>query len=311
MTEIKQAFISSFDGTEIYYEASGKGLPIVLCDGVGCAGYVWKYFEQHFRATNRLIHMHYRGHGKSAVPEDGNLLRIVDTVKDIARVLDDDGQESAILVGHSMGVQVILEFYRQYPERVDGLVPVCGSYGHPLRTFNNANVEWVFPLFYFPAVLTPWVFTPLWKYLAPSKIGYWMAVMTEINHHLVHEEDFLPYFRDLAKVPVRVFMKMVDSASRHTAEDILGTIRVPVLIVAGEHDGFTPGRLSEHMRDAIPGAELLMLAKSTHTAPIEQPQLMNLRIEKWLRRHFGQLPPDEQHLATRRLDLNLKVAARR
>ena len=45
-----------------------------------------------------------------------------------------------------------------------------------------------------------------------------------------------------------------------------------VMVVAGERDTFTPASLSEHMGQAMPFAELLMVAGGTHVAPIEQPK---------------------------------------
>ena len=57
------------DGTKLYFEVkvpkNATGLPWVLCDGLGCDGYVWKYMEAHFGHQHPMIHMHYRGHGKS------------------------------------------------------------------------------------------------------------------------------------------------------------------------------------------------------------------------------------------------------
>lgn len=294
MKRVKQAYVNSFDGTEIWYESVGEGLPFILLDGIGCFGYAWKYLTAHFASTNRFVHMHYRGHGKSRIPADENNLSIQDTCRDIAAVLDDDGVDGGILVGHSMGVQVILEFARMYPERVKGLVPVCGSYGYPLRTFHdNRLLDMVFPFIYTPAVLAPWLFSPIWKVLLPTRFSWEVAIRGEVNGHLLKYEDMMSYFHDLSTVPIKIFAKMLDHASRHSAEDMLGDIRVPTLIIGGEHDTFTPGWLSEKMHERIAGSELFIIQHGTHTAPIEAPELINLRLEKWLRRYFGQLPPDE------------------
>jgi len=142
-------------------------------------------------------------------------------------------------------------------------------------------------------VLTPWAFSWLWKYLVPTRIGYRVALATEVNGHLLKEEDFMPYLQDISTVPLRIFIKMLDHAAKHTAEPYLRDIRVPTLIIGGEHDNFTPVWLSEKMHEMISGSELIIIPKGTHTAPIETPQLISLRLEKWLRKYFGQMPPDE------------------
>ena len=61
------------------------------------------------------------------------------TCDDLNRVMDAAGIEQAVLFGHSMGVQVALEFHRRYAHRVKGLVLICGSYGTPLDTFHDGN----------------------------------------------------------------------------------------------------------------------------------------------------------------------------
>ena len=195
------------------------------------------------------------------------------------------------MFGHSMGCQVIFEFYRMFPDRVSGLVPICGSYGRPLTTFNDSDIlQRIFPLVYTMGVLTPWMMYPVWKWITPTRIGWEVAKLTEINKKLVKKEDFMSYLYDISSVEPKIFVKMLDHAANHTAEDMLGDIKVPTLIVAAENDGFTPMWLSEKMKSMIPGAEMLVLPSGTHTGPIELPELINLRLEKWFCEHFG-MPP--------------------
>ena len=61
-------------------------------------------------------------------------------------------------------------------------------------------------------------------------------------------------------------------------------VDVPTLIVAGTDDTFTPYWLSEEMHARIPGSELLTVPGGTHVAPIEHPELITLRLEKFLAR---------------------------
>jgi fermentation-respiration switch protein FrsA (DUF1100 family) len=72
----------------------------------------------------------------------------------------------------------------------------------------------------------------------------------------------------------------------HAAEDVLETIRTPTLVIAGEDDRFTPLSVMEKMWRSIPSAEFLVIPRGTHTALVENPLLMNMRIELFLRDHF-------------------------
>jgi len=182
---------------------------------------------------------------------------------------------------------VILEFYRMYPERVLGLIPICGSYGYPLDTFHdNKTLKTLFPFLYPVFVLFPEPLEVLWKRIIPTKFSLWIAKHTEINGRLIDNKDFMPYFEHISKMSLRLFAKMLDHASQHTCEDILHKIDVPVLIVAAPKDTFTPMWLSEKMKKEIPGSEMLLVPEGTHTAPIEMPELVCLRIEKWLLDHY-------------------------
>ncbi|MBI5545080.1 MAG: alpha/beta hydrolase, partial [Deltaproteobacteria bacterium] len=63
---------------------------------------------------------------------------------------------------------------------------------------------------------------------------------------------------------------------------MLGTIAVPTLVVAAEKDLFTPMRLARELVQQIPGSELLVIPYGTHAALIEQPDLLSLRVAKFL-----------------------------
>ena len=51
----------------------------------------------------------------------------------------------------------------------------------------------------------------------------------------------------------------------------LESIRVPTLVVWGEHDILMPRRLAESWRDAIPGARLAVLPDAGHVPMVESP----------------------------------------
>jgi pimeloyl-ACP methyl ester carboxylesterase len=80
-----------------------------------------------------------------------------------------------------------------------------------------------------------------------------------------------------------MFLRMLSAAGEHSAEDLLGTVTVPTLIVAGEKDTFTPAYLAEWMAEKIPGAELFMVRPGTHVAALEQPEVVRDRITEFLR----------------------------
>jgi pimeloyl-ACP methyl ester carboxylesterase len=280
----EESFATGEDGTRIHWSAVGRGEPaLVLCDGIGCDGFAWKYVVRDFASSHRIVRWHYRGHGKSEIPKDRSRVGFDDICGDLKAVLQGAGVRQAVLMGHSMGVQVALEYHRRHPRDVLGLVLICGSHGLPLDTFHDSTVlKRVFPALLAAAGRWPEAMQLIWRLAVPSEFAYQVATHVEVNGKLVHRPDFEPYFRHLASMDVRVFLGMLKQASEHTAYDHLAQIDVPTLVVAGTEDTFTPYWLSEEMHDRIPDADMLTVPGGTHVAPIEHPELIALRLDKWL-----------------------------
>ncbi len=289
MAEISPATLEEFfatgdDGTRIHFSVIGQGEPaLVLCDGIGCDGFVWKYIAREFAATHRIVRWHYRGHGKSVIPEDRSRTDFDDICGDLRAVLRAAGVERPVVMGHSMGVQVALEFHRRHPSQVAALALICGSHGLPLDTFHDSTMlKRLFPVLLTAADKFPNAMQLFWKFAVPSEFAYQVATHLEVNGKLIHRPDFERYFRHLASMDVRVFLGMLKHASEHSALDHLPEIDVPTLVIAGTNDTFTPYWLSEEMNARIPGSEMLTVPGGTHVAPIEHPELIALRLDKWL-----------------------------
>lgn len=285
--------IAPADGSPIFYEVqeptSGRAAcTIVLSDGIGCDGYVWKYLRTELAGQARLIHWHYRGHGRTPPPRAADRIGIPDLADDLAAVLEDAGVAQAILLGHSMGVQVSLETYRRHRSRVSGLVLVCGAPGTPLRTFRGSTaLETVLPRVRRAVERAPGLFSGLSRTLIPTRLIYKLAAAVEINAELIEPRDFMPYLRGLSRIDPSFFLAMLSAAGQHSALDLLPDIDVPTLIVAGSRDGFTPAALSQRMAEAIRDAELLIVEDGSHTAPLERPDVVNRVVREFLVRRLA------------------------
>jgi pimeloyl-ACP methyl ester carboxylesterase len=279
-----EGFAEGEDGTPIHWSTVGQGAPaLVCCDGIGCDGFAWKYLVRDFAQSHRIVRWHYRGHGRSGVPKDRARVGFDDISADLQAVIQATGTKEAVLLGHSMGVQVALEYHRRHPENVVALALICGSHGLPLDTFHDSKaLKIILPALIDAAEHYPQAMSLIWRVLAGGELAYQVATHLEVNGRLIRRDDFAPYFTHLSAMDPRLFLGMLKHASEHTAYDHLPNIRVPTLIVAGTADTFTPYWLSEEMHDRIPGAEMLTVPGGTHVAPIEQPELITLRLEKFL-----------------------------
>ena len=278
------AFADGADGTKIWYGTTGdpEDVALILCDGFACDGFIWPYFIDHFHERNHLVRWHYRGHGLSEDPADIERVGIEDLCDDLLQILDDLEIEKAVLLGHSMGAQVILEFWNRNRDRVSGLIPMCGTYKRPLDTLhNNDRAATVLPYLDRAIQAIPDHLQMLWKTMTPSRLAQ-LASRVEINANLARQTDFIPYLEHVAEMDLKVFIAMLKELAEHSSEEYLGEIDVPTLIIAGELDTFTPTYRSHEMHEMIPGSELLVAPNGTHIAPLELPDLINARIEKFL-----------------------------
>ena len=77
--------------------------------------------------------------------------------------------------------------------------------------------------------------------------------------------------------------------------------RQPILIIAGQKDTFTPAWLSRRMARLVPDAQMLLVPLGTHVAPLEQPELIELRLSRFLEENLplGKPRPRKRKAARR------------
>ena len=275
----------SSDGTVIRYSSRGQGIPIITANGVANTSTFWHYFEDHFSKFARVICWDYRGHGRSDVPRDLDTFTIPYFAEDLLTVMDHAGLDNAILVGFSMGVQVILEFYRDNPERVSALIPVNGPCADPFEAFGSSEA---FKKAY-TAVLNHYVEHPRLLELVgiPLLLSSlpWPFSKVEVDRHRCPRLEMDLYFEHLARMGFANEMRAFLGMSVHSAEDVLATVDVPTLVIAGEKDDMCPARLVKRIFRGIKGAELFTVPHGTHATLIEEPDLINYRIEAFLRKY--------------------------
>lgn len=267
--------MSARDGTRLFVRyrphplADGRPTAI-LCDGIACDGFIWKYLWDDLAGYANVVHWHYRGHGRSARPADPAMIELTDHARDLDTVRRMVAREPVVLFGHSMGCQVALEEYRIHPENVVGMVLICGSYGRITHTFRGTDVM---------AQMLPGLIAAvdrhkrlargLWGNLPPD-VALRVAILSgEVDTASIVPADLLPYMRHMVDIDLPMFLRMLRSAGEHSARDLLPRVEAPVLVLAGDRDTFTPTRYAEEMAALIPRAELKVLP-GTHVIPIER-----------------------------------------
>lgn len=285
----REGFVEAEDGTRLFVEGLGRGEPtVVLTDGIGCDGFAWRYLAPRLAERHRVVHWHFRGHGRSGPPHDRERLSIEDLARDLRLVCDRGNVTRPVIVAHSMGVQVALEYYSQNPDDVAALVLMCGTFGRITTTFHGTDLlDQMLPGLIRGARMFPGVARAVWGRV-PAALAFRVACAgRELDRDRIQEEDFQRYWEHAALMDPDVFLRMLHHAGRHDARGFLPTVDVPTLVIAAERDTFTPMELADEMATAIPHAELEVIEEASHAAPVEQPDRIADRLEQFLASRLG------------------------
>lgn len=111
----------STDGIPLCYEVHGAGVPaLVFVHGWSCDRGYWNRQLDHFARKYQVVTLDLAGHGESGLGRKAWTMPAFG--RDVVAVVEKLGLEQTVLVGHSMGGDVIVEAARLMPDRVAGLV---------------------------------------------------------------------------------------------------------------------------------------------------------------------------------------------
>ncbi|MBK8255892.1 MAG: alpha/beta hydrolase [Polyangiaceae bacterium] len=289
-------YVTSFDGTKIAYHVTREPFPgapvILLANGLGGPPASWRAQVDYLSDRYRLLTWDYRGLYSSEKPKSGEsaAYAIPNHVRDLEIIAKTEGITSAALIGWSMGVQVSLEAYRRLPQMIKLLVLINGTSGRALDT--------VTPIPGMKAVMPSLVELArkahsLAKQLAQKTTSQPETVVWFKRMGLVGETFDDGVFAELVHqyggLDMDAFFQNLKAIGTHDANDVLPLINVPVLVITGDRDAFTPRALAQQMARNIRNADMLVVRGGTHYTCVEFPELVNLRIERFFREN-GFLP---------------------
>ncbi|MDR3607332.1 MAG: alpha/beta hydrolase [Oligoflexia bacterium] len=282
---LAHGYLQSPDGTRLFYSVEGAGKPLVFCYGLVCSSLHWTYQIEHFCHGYQAAWMDYRGHGNSDTPKDMNSLTVETLAQDLFLFLDEIGIKEAVFLGHSMGVNTVLEVYRQQPERVLGMVLANGTAKRPLETllFNNNVLEPVFELARMLHRRSPALLNKIWTFQKGNPLARALIQFGGFNPHLTAPEDVQLYVDQMAKLDPSTLLHLIASYDSYDATSWLHEIKVPTLLIAGERDKITPLAQQELLHQLIPGSRLEVIKHGSHCPQMDLPDLVNVKIEQFLK----------------------------
>ena len=207
--------------------------------------------------------------------------------RDLAALLDHLDAGPAIMVGHSMGVQVCLEHHRRWPEQARALVLACGTYQDPMASMARADAFRRFVLGLTGQLRRrSWVRTALERSLKPllsTRLATEAAYLVGgANRQLCPPHYLHELYAHIQGLDPQVLLASFESMVQHSARDVLAAVTVPVLIIGGERDDMAPPARSHEMHQAIAGSTCHIYPKCTHLAILEKPTQVLADIEAFL-----------------------------
>jgi pimeloyl-ACP methyl ester carboxylesterase len=260
--------IPAADGGSLHVLERGRGRPLVLIHGISLQAAVWSPQLHQLGDRYRVLAMDVRGHGRSHAGADGFGRKVA--AQDLATMVDHFDLHDAVIVGHSMGGMILMEFAGDFPDqvakRVAGLVfmdtaayqllpnpalPIAKVLGRQLKERFEGGRPVPHPQFGEDDF--SWVFARLAFGQRPSAkaIGQVCRFLEAMP-----QSTSLPSYIDLLD---------------HDARTVLAATHTPSLVLVGSRDVLTPVFTARRVAQLLPHARLEVVPGAGHQLMQERP----------------------------------------
>ncbi len=264
-----EAWQANLHGHEVIYRTAGSGPAVLLIHGMINSSRHWRDLALRLAETHTVIAPDLIGHGDSATPRgDYSIGAHAAAIRDLLAAL---GIRSATVVGHSLGGGIAMQFFWQFPERVERLVLVSsgglGSDVSPLlRVAAMPGVSGTVALASRPRVLAAlaWIAGELER-RGSRRSAYLDAVVRALRplQGAGQRRAFLQTLRSVIDF----------RGQRVSAVDRLYLLGpVPTMVVWGERDRTIPIEHGRAAAAAIPHSRFEALPRAAHFPHLEDPE---------------------------------------
>lgn len=249
-------------------EDSGEGSAIVFVHGLWMSRRFFRAQAEHFSQTYRVIVPDLRGHGDSEKVLAGHTVQSY--ARDLRALFDAIGVTNPVLVGWSMGAMVVWEYLRLFGQSdVAGIVIV----EQPPSDFAWDDYE--FGVFTLEAMrdMVEQVQTEQRKVAEDFAQAMLHVPDPKTTAWMVHE---------MLKVPPAIAVSIMVSQTLQDYRALLPEIDLPTLVLFGEDPKLTNPQAGRFIAEHVPRAQFHTFAASSHCPFIEEAELFNRELDRFL-----------------------------
>jgi pimeloyl-ACP methyl ester carboxylesterase len=259
-------------GRRVIYRVAGSGPPVVLIHGMLNSSSHWQAVAQGLAHDHTVIAPDLIGHGDSAAPRgDYSLGAHAASIRDLLAAI---GIERASIVGHSLGGGVAMQFFYQFPQRVQRLALISsGGLGRQvspmLRTAALPGMSSLLSLTIHPRLLGALRGSGTRLRERGIGAGVYLQAIARALRPLENSDARQAFLHTLRAV--------IDThGQRVSATDRLGLLEtIPTLIVWGERDRTIPIEHGRRAHAAIPNSVFKTIPGAAHFPHLEDPQALS------------------------------------
>lgn len=246
------------------WRETGSGTPIVWIHGFPLSSRVWDA-QTEIEGVRHIL-PDLPGFGDSPAPSSP--LSMDQYAEGILAIMDEAGVRSAVVAGLSMGGYIALAVARLAMERLCGLILIDTRETPDSEQARQSRMESIEKV--------------AEEGIAPIVDGMLPKMLTEDTAR--ENPEMVDAVRKIMESSSAEGVKAAlrAMAERQDSSPVLPRIEVPTLVVVGREDTITPPADAERMRQAIPGAQLILIDKAAHLSNLERPEEFNLAAGKFL-----------------------------
>lgn len=272
---------------DINYKLTADDLLLVFNYGLVCNTAYWAPQLAYFDALGFKILIHdYRGHFKSEGVEAISEITFVNLASDSLLLIKNLGHSRNIFIGHSMGVNVTLEFARLFPDEVLAQILISGTVLPPQNVMFNSNIfDLVFPYICLLHEKMPDFYRYVWKNIHKNTLVQKIVHHGGFNTSTVGIDFVRHYLQKVAELSPEIFEHLIIQMQKHNIINDLQNILTPSLIISGCDDKIIPNYCQSILKNNLKNSEIYFVNGGGHVPQIAFPTQVNERIEYFVRKY--------------------------